>query len=184
MPDPGLARAVLDRHAAPEMVWRRAAGVPAAEVIPHARAPLGQDLVDVAVRRLHPVENVVDEIARHALVEQVAHRIDEDHARFAPPLGLIEARRPKAEIEALLVGVTRNAPPVRRKTTSRYWIRIGSRIGPDPPLPATWSGSPPPACGLEVEPEPSPTKGSACRRPRLLFRRQRPSLGSPSHSSA
>ena len=54
------------------------------------------------VGAFHRVEHGIDEAARHLLVEQVAHRIDEDHARPTPGKRLAQPLRPKREVEAAL----------------------------------------------------------------------------------
>ena len=41
-------------------------------------------LEEVPVGRLHGVEDTIDELGGDLLVEQVAHGIDEDHARPLP----------------------------------------------------------------------------------------------------
>ena len=54
----------------------------------------------------HGVEYLVD-----VLVEEVAHRVHENHPRLLPKHRLPQPRRPKRQIEALLIGVPRNAAP-------------------------------------------------------------------------
>src|ERR1019366_1457032 len=45
------------------------------------------------------------------LVEQIAHRVDEDHPRSTPTQRLFKALRPDTQVETLLVGMTRYATP-------------------------------------------------------------------------
>ena len=45
----------------------------------------------------------LDVVVGNVLVEQVAHRVDEDHLRRAPPQRLRELLRDEPQIEALLV---------------------------------------------------------------------------------
>jgi hypothetical protein len=52
---------------------------PRPEVRTHAIRALRQHVVGVALRERHRPEHAVDELARNLFVEQVAHRVDEDH---------------------------------------------------------------------------------------------------------
>jgi hypothetical protein len=61
------------------------------------------------VGALHSVEHLVDEYARHVLVEQVAHGINEYHAGLAPAQGLLDSLWPQRQIEAKRKGMARNA---------------------------------------------------------------------------
>ena len=63
---------------------------------------------------LHHVEDLQDEIERDVLVEQVAHRIDEDHARLPPMQRQIEHVRMERELKAVtVVGLAHGAEPLR-----------------------------------------------------------------------
>ena len=55
-----------------------------ARLVAHQRATLRQHLEHVPVGPLHRVEDAVNEYRRDLLVEEVAHRVDEDHARTPP----------------------------------------------------------------------------------------------------
>ena len=50
-----------------------------------------------------------DVLVGNVLVEEVAHRVDEDHPRPPPAERLLEPLGPEPEVEALLVGVARHA---------------------------------------------------------------------------
>ena len=50
------------------------------------------------------------------LVEEVAHRVHEDHPWLFPGHRLLQPRRPERQVEALFVGVPRNAAPALRET--------------------------------------------------------------------
>ena len=58
-----------------------------------ALGPLSEHLECVPLRRRHDVEDALDELERHDLVEEVAHRVDEDHPRASPPQRLLETAR-------------------------------------------------------------------------------------------
>src|SRR5579864_286703 len=55
------------------------------DVVAKTRAAFRQNLEFVPVRLFHGVENAIDELEGDFLVEEIAHRIDEDHLWFAPP---------------------------------------------------------------------------------------------------
>src|SRR5258706_9311601 len=99
MPHPRKLRPVLNRYATPDMRWSRRAPVAAPQEVAHQRRTLRQDLKGVPVRLLHRVKDAPDELLRHVFVEEIAHRIDEDHARTAPAQRLIKALRSQCQIE-------------------------------------------------------------------------------------
>ena len=70
---------------------------------------LGEHLVAVLVRRLHHLEDLVDVVVGHVLVEEVAHGVDEDGARLRPAERLVEALGAQLQLEAALVGVAGDA---------------------------------------------------------------------------
>src|ERR1700722_1380689 len=53
----------------------------------------------------HNPRDFDDVLIRHALLEKVAHRIDEDHLRRLPTEGLVELLGNQPQVKALLVGV-------------------------------------------------------------------------------
>ena len=63
------------------------------------------------VSLLHGIEYLVDECAVDVLMEEVAHRVHEDHARLFPKYGLLQSRRPECQVKTLLVGVSDNPAP-------------------------------------------------------------------------
>ena len=68
------------------------------------------------VGALHHLEDARDVVERDALVEEVAHRVDEDHPRLAPRERQLQPLGPEAQVEALLVGVTGHAAePLRER---------------------------------------------------------------------
>jgi len=106
--------AVLDRHAHPDVarprqLWRE---------LDQPLVPLGQDLEGVLLRAGHHVEHLGDVLIGDVLVEEVAHRVDEHDARAAPAQRHLQALRPQAQVEALLVGVARHTAPA-----------LGERLG-------------------------------------------------------
>ena len=58
--------------------------------------PLCQHLIRVPVGRIHHAADGLDVVIRHIRLEQVAHRIDEDHLRRPPP----QAARPASRAPA------------------------------------------------------------------------------------
>ena len=105
MPDSRRRHVILDGHAAPDMRGRRALPVSAPQVCPHERAAFREHLELMPVGGLHGVEDAVDEISRYPLVEQVAHRIDEDPPRPFPRKRLLQPLRAQCEIEPVLEGM-------------------------------------------------------------------------------
>ena len=71
--------------------------------------PLRQHLVSVPVGTLHHADNRFDVIVWNVFVKQVTHRVHEDHARLRPAKRLKKFLWNKAQIEALLVGMPRDA---------------------------------------------------------------------------
>ena len=67
---------------------------------------LCEDLELVPVRRLHGLEDFEDEVGRHSLMEEIAHRVDEDGARLFPFQWESETLGPKLEIKPLLKRMT------------------------------------------------------------------------------
>ena len=69
----------------------------------------GEDLKGVLLRGDHHLEYPLHVRKRDALVEEVAHGVDEDHARPTPTQRLFQALGPQTKVEALLVVVARDA---------------------------------------------------------------------------
>ena len=105
MPDSRRRHVILDGHAAPDMRGRRALPVSAPQVCPHERAAFREHLELMPVGGLHGVEDAVDEIGWYTLVEQVAHRIDEDPTRPFPRKRLVQPLRAQCEVESVLEGM-------------------------------------------------------------------------------
>lgn len=59
----------------------------------------------------HCAEHLTDEREGYFLVEKIAHAVQEDRPWLLPCKGKVKAIRPQAEVEALLVGMARNAAP-------------------------------------------------------------------------
>jgi len=70
---------------------------------------LGEDLELMLRSRCHYVEYAADVVVGDGLVEQVAHRVDENSSRLVPEKRSGQAFRPEAEIEALLVWMAGHA---------------------------------------------------------------------------
>src|SRR5947207_10992271 len=78
------------------------------------RQPLmafGQDLECVMTSLSHHPEDALDVLERDVLVEEIAHRVDEDHPRALPLQWVAESARPQAKVEALLVRVPLDPAP-------------------------------------------------------------------------
>src|SRR5450759_563193 len=98
---------ILDGRSEPnvrEVPKGRMYGVPCG----HPLGSLRQNLEGVVVSRGHRLEYLLDELVWHSVMEQVAHRIDEDHSGLAPAKGSRESVRPELQVEALLVRVARH----------------------------------------------------------------------------
>ena len=98
---------VLDRYSHPDI---RMPGQRAREVR-EAFMPLCEDLKRMPLGAAHHVEDVLHKLVGDVLVEQVAHRVHEDHPRPLPTQRLVEPFRPEPKVESLLVGVTRDTAP-------------------------------------------------------------------------
>lgn len=77
----------------------------------HQRATLSQDLVGMARRLLHDVENAMSEVVGDVFVEKVRHRVDKHSARLAPLARQRQPLWPELQVEALLVGVAGDTSP-------------------------------------------------------------------------
>jgi hypothetical protein len=62
------------------------------------------------VRRFHRVEGAVKKAEGDLLVEEIAHRIDKDHLRFAPPKRLFQSFGAKLEVKTVLEWMPRYSP--------------------------------------------------------------------------
>ena len=114
MPNARGCPSILNGHAAPDVRGRRALPVSAPQVCPHERAAFREHLEHMPVGGLHGVEDAVDEIGRDLLVEQVAHRIDEDPPWSLPRKRLGQSLRARCEVESVLEGMAgRAAKPLR-----------------------------------------------------------------------
>ncbi len=60
--------------------------------------------------RLHDPADLLDVVVGHSLVEQVAHRVDENHLGLRPPQRLGKLLGDELEVEPLLVRMPRHAP--------------------------------------------------------------------------
>src|SRR5271157_1890839 len=71
----------------------------------HPRRSLGQDLIRVPVGFHHDIDDGGDVLVAHALVEQVAHRVHEDHSLARPAKWFGELVGNEAQVESLLIGM-------------------------------------------------------------------------------
>lgn len=109
MLDARFLGAVLDRDAEPDVGGHGRVDITLVDVITHARRAFGEDLEGVPVRCFHGGEHLVHVIEGHALVEQVAHGVDENHARLFPRKRLFETGRSKRQVEPRLERVALHA---------------------------------------------------------------------------
>ena len=96
--------------------------------VAHPRASLGQHLEDVPVGCLHGVEHSSDVFPWHALVEQIAHGVDEDEPRAPPGPGLIHPFGSKRQVESRLVGVSGDAPKPFGKSFGVAVVAAGAQL--------------------------------------------------------
>lgn len=93
-----LVAGVLHRHPYPDVFRpRRQLGGKLGEPL----VPLGQHLVDMPGRFPHHLEDLLQKVERHFLVEEVAHGVDKDQARLSPPARLIQALRVQGELKSM-----------------------------------------------------------------------------------
>lgn len=126
---------VLDAHAPPDMGGFRRGPKRALEHRRHAVGPLGEDLVGVPIRRQHHPAHLLDELVRNPVVEQVAHRVDENLLRLRPPDGIAQFLRHEAQVEAELEGMAGHTPET---------LGEGLRVAVD----ASWADLRAPAHGI------------------------------------
>ena len=102
--------AVLDAHAPPDVrpIGREAELGP--EQVTQPFRTLGQHLVGMPVGPDHHPDDGEDLVVGDVLVEQVAHRVDEDHLGTGQPERLEEFLRDSSQVEPLLVGMAGDAP--------------------------------------------------------------------------
>ena len=106
MLDPRQAMfSVLDAHAPPDVQLIGGIAELGLEHVAQALGALRQDLIRVPVRCLHDADDGENVLVGYVLVEQVAHRVDEDHLRLRPAQRLGKFLWDQAEIEPLLVGM-------------------------------------------------------------------------------
>src|SRR6266545_4569027 len=77
----------------------------------HACGSLGQDLERVPRCFHHHAEDSLDELVGYSLVEEVAHRVYEDHSGSSPLERGLQPLRPEPQIEPLFVGMSGYSPP-------------------------------------------------------------------------
>lgn len=125
-----IARAITgNRNAKPDVAGDRPTLIAIADIVAHEGTALGQDLVDMPICLLHGIEHLVDEGTVDVLVEQVAHRVHEDHPRLLPERGLFQPRRPERQVKSLLIGVARNAAPALCKAFSIAVVTSRADLG-------------------------------------------------------
>ena len=133
--------AVLDTHAPPDVRQIRHELQASPQHVTQSPRPFREDLVGMPVGGGHDPRDAQDVVLRDVFVEEVAHRIDEDHPRPRPTHGLAKLLGNKAEVEAAFVWMPRDpAKPLGEGLgvavcTPRADLRaaahgIPSRVGP------------------------------------------------------
>src|SRR5262245_35941696 len=79
-------------------------------------------------RRLHCVEHARNEFLRYVVMEEVAHGIDEDHARLAPVQRLLQALGPHRQVKAVLKGMAMCAPETFGKSLCVAVVAAGTDL--------------------------------------------------------
>ena len=113
---PGESGTVLDGDSEPDMTGTPAAAISRGKEIPHQRASFRQNLEDVPVGPFHRVADGLDELPRYPLMEQVRHRVDEDHPRFAPTQRLVQPLGSQSQVET---GFERMPGHARKRSENR-----------------------------------------------------------------
>ena len=109
VPDARFLGSILDRRAQPDVARCSVIAISRVDIVAHARAALRQNLERVMVGLFHRIENLIDEIRRYAFVEQVAHRIDENHPMLFPVQRLLQPFRAQRKIETGFERMPRHA---------------------------------------------------------------------------
>src|SRR5271157_1222838 len=97
--------AVLDTHPPPDVRQFRCIKELRLKQCLHPRRSLGQDLIRVPVGFYHDIDNGGDVLVAHSLVEQVAHRVHEDHSVARPAKWFGELVGNEAKVESLFIGM-------------------------------------------------------------------------------
>lgn len=80
--DPVLIAGILDRNSDPDILWP---GLQFRGNLHQSLVPFGEHLVDMPRGLAHDLEDLLQKVEGHFLVEEVAHGVDEDQARLLPP---------------------------------------------------------------------------------------------------
>ena len=100
---------ILDTHTPPYVGTLRRKTQFCLQKVGHAIGPLREHLIGMPVCLIHDLCNPADVIIRNVFVEQIAHRIDEDHPGGPPAERLQELFRNEPKVESLLVRVARHS---------------------------------------------------------------------------
>ena len=92
---------ILHAHPHPDV---RRPGEPIGQLA-QAVASLGQDLKGMLRRVEHRIERARDELERHILMEQIAHRVDEDHSGTLPLQRCRQKILMQRQVEAIAVAI-------------------------------------------------------------------------------
>ena len=105
--------------------WSLVAGL---DETAHQGAALGEHLVDVPIGAFHGVEYALDVLRGNVLVEEIAHRVDEDELRTPPVCGLFEAVGAKGQIKAGLERVPLDASEALGKALGIAMVATGADL--------------------------------------------------------
>ena len=128
VPEARQGRVIFDGHSEPDMWGSSLVPVALLDEAAHQRTALGKHLIDMPIGALHGVEYALDVLGGNILVEEIAHRIDEDEL-WTPPLhGLFEAFGAKGQVEARLERVSLDATKTLRKALGIAMVATGANL--------------------------------------------------------
>ncbi|GIV51987.1 MAG: hypothetical protein KatS3mg038_2508 [Candidatus Kapaibacterium sp.] len=99
--DPMYNPCILDTDAHPYIGWPLEFG----RKFSQSRTAFGENLEDVLRAIVHCGKNALNEVQGYKLVEQVAHRVDEDPAWLAPAFRQIDQIRMERNLKAVTISV-------------------------------------------------------------------------------
>src|SRR5262249_4051603 len=84
---------------------------------------------DVLVCGLHCAEYAINKFARDGFLEEIAHRVDEDHAGSTPREGLAQSVRPKYKIKPVFKRVGRYTAKTFSESCSIAVVASSGNLG-------------------------------------------------------
>jgi len=126
VPYAALLAAVFDRNAEPHVTRPPFCAIPSAQKIAHQRGPLREHLKCVPVSALHSVTHARDKLVRDFFMEQITHRVNEDHTRLAPAQRLFETLRTQRQIKAVFKRMASGSTKAFRETLGIAMVAPGA----------------------------------------------------------